>query len=142
MTNHMAGVAKLLGVELRKAFRIVSDDNDRYSQGYFRLTEEGIEDSYDSHHWNGASASILERLMTGETRVAALPWKPQVKEEYYIPRISLNVNNMYEAKLYVDCDDFETEEYYTRGLICKTKEEAIEMTQRMMEVAEEVRNDG
>lgn len=86
MTNHMAEVAKILGVELGEAFRVVDDNGDTY-QGYCRITEENaIELKEDKDcEWYMAMPGILKWLLTGEARIVKLPWKPKYGDTYYMP---------------------------------------------------------
>lgn len=61
-------------------------------------------------------------------------WKPKVGETYYIPWITDN-----EAD-YIDIiwSDFPWDErWYTTGIVCRTKEEALELAERMLAVAKE-----
>lgn len=127
--NHMTEVAKILGVELGEAFNIV-DDNGKYDS-YYRITEEnGIEVSDDNADWDMAIAGALKWLLTGEARIIKLPWKPQENERYYIPFIATNPRNMYD-EYYWENDDVDIDRY-RMGLVCKTSEEAVKMTKKML----------
>ena len=138
--NHMAEVATLLGVEPGQSFKI-SDDTYGIRQSYYRLTEEnGCEISGDNTSWVTVSAEVLKWLVMGDVKVVKLPWRPREGEKYYVPRIAIRPEDMHYY-YYWDNDGVDRKRY-DMGIVCKTKEEAIEMTQRMMEVAKEVRNDG
>lgn len=132
MINYMNKVAEMLGLELGETFRI--EGSDRGKEQYFQFTKKGIRVSMDGIHWmKGTSTTVLEDIVAGRVKVAALSWKPKKGEIYYIP----NINNT------VNCDYFCWEEdsvdikYYNLGLVCKTKEIAIELAQRMLAVAKE-----
>ena len=140
MTNRMNEIAKLLGVELEEVFKITDDTHDDY-QRYLRFTKNaGIEISDDGVEWEMAGtvigAMILKFLLMGNVRIVKLPWKPKMGERYY-------VSDIFDRDLfdyYLWDDDERDEELYKRGLVFKTKEEAIELAQRMLAVAKESKN--
>lgn len=61
-------------------------------------------------------------------------WKPEVGETYYIPCL---------IGIYSECLDFVWNDHpwdrrrYAAGIICRTKDEAIELAQKMLAVAKE-----
>lgn len=130
----MTGVAELLGVKFGEVFKIADDDG-TYNF-YFRLTEEnGIEYSEDNTYWEQSAATILRDLLLGDVRINKLPWKPQKEEIYCIPYISLNEKEMYDKSIWFD--DNTDMMLYNMGLVCKTKDEAIALTKKMLAVAKE-----
>lgn len=139
MTNHMAEVAKILGVELGEVFRIVIvyENGDEYKyRNYYRLTEKGgIEVSDDNITWDIDIAGVLMWLLLGNTRIVKLPWKPQEDERYYTPFIATNPRNMYD-EFYWENDDVDIERY-RMGLVCKTSVEAVELAKKMLAVINE-----
>lgn len=140
--NHMAEVAKLLGVELGESFKITSDTQGDYPgdyQNYYRFTENNcFETSVDGVKWETATVIVLRGILMGDTRIVKLPWKPKYDEEYYIPSIS---NTVGYNKFYWRGDDSD-DKYYNLGLIFKSKEEAIALGQKMLAVAKEDRDNG
>lgn len=130
MTNHMSGVANLLGVELEEVFRI-----EKY-ECYFRITENDFESSFNRGKWSTGDSLTLKRILNGAITIKKLPWKPKNDEEYYIPNIS-NVAG-YDS-FYWQRDDLD-EKYYNLGVICKSKEEAIALGQKILAVAKENNN--
>ena len=86
MTNHMAEVAKMFGVELGESFKITSDTQGDY-QNYYRLTENNcIEFSDDGVEWKmTTAAALLKYILMGDIRIVKLPWKPQESDKYYFP---------------------------------------------------------
>ncbi len=135
--NYMAEVAALLGVELGEVFKI-SDGNYGGSL-YYRLTKEnGIKYSKDNINWKRGMEMILIDLLLGDVMISKLPWKPQEKEKYYLP----NISNVDLCDCYCWDNDECDEEYYKRGIVCKTKEEAIALTKKMLAVAKEVEANG
>ena len=134
--NYMAEVAKLLGVELGESFKITSDTHGDY-QNYYRFTENNcLEMSDDGVEWKMINAEVLlKRILMGNIRIIKLPWKPQKDEKYYIPCININPVHMYD-EYYWNNDNIDIG-YYRMGLVCKTQEEAIALTEKMLAVAKE-----
>ena len=141
MANRMAEVAKLLGVELGESFKITSDTHGDY-QNYYRFTENNcLEMSDDGVEWKIIKAEVLlKRILMGNIRIVKLPWKPQKDEKYYIPYININPVHMYD-EYYWNNDNIDIG-YYRMGLVCKTIEEAIALTKKMLAVAKEGKNNG
>ena len=124
MTSHMAEVVKLLGVELEEVFRL-----EKY-ESYFRFTREYFESSLDGNNWSIANNLTLLAVLNG---TATIKRKPKYDEKYYIPSIS---NAFGYNSFYWKGDDSD-EKYYNFGIICKSKEEAIALRQKMLAVAKE-----
>lgn len=135
MANYMREIAGLLGVELGESFKIVDDNSGKY-HNYYRFTEEkGIEVSDDNADWEMAIAGVLKWLLMGDARIIKLPWKPQEDEKYYVPFIATKPINMYDVH-YWENDDVDIERY-RMGLVCKTSEEAVAMTKKMLAAVQE-----
>ena len=67
MTNHMAEVAQMLGVELEEVFKVTDDDSGKY-HNYYKFTEKkGIEVSEDNVKWEADTAGtlVLKWLLIG-----------------------------------------------------------------------------
>lgn len=118
----------MLGVGLGEVFSI------KYDEGvyncYFRFTENGLERSPDGvNNWDSAWTSYYHNLLTGR-EVIVKYWKPKIGDEYYIPYFSFYTENRYTYHVWDDADI----DYFwlTNGLICKTKEEAIKMTDKLL----------
>ena len=142
--NYMAEVAKLLGVELGESFKITSDTQGDYPgdyQNYYRFTENNcFETSVDGDKWETATVIVLRGILMGDARIVKLPWKPQKGKQYYIPFISTQQERMYVSYYWVN-DDINIE-HYRMGIVCKTPEEAIALTKKMLAVAKEGKNNG
>ena len=122
MTSHMAEVAKLLGVELEEVFRL-----EKY-ESYFRFTREHFESSLDGNNWSIAHSLTLLAVLNG---TATIKRKPEYNDKYYIPSIG---NTSGYDSFYWQRDNLD-EKYYNLGIICKSKEEAIALRQKMLAVA-------
>ena len=142
--NYMAEVAKLLGVELGESFKITSDTQGDY-HNYYRLTENNcLEMSDDGVEWKmTTAAALLKHILMGDIRIVKLPWRPwrpQIREKYYVPRIAIRPEDRhyyyYWSNSGVDI------KRYDMGIVCKTPEEAIALTKKMLAVAKEGKNNG
>ncbi|MCI7235465.1 MAG: hypothetical protein MR553_04945 [Veillonellaceae bacterium] len=130
--NYMAEVAGLFGVELGEVFKITDDDSGKY-HNYYRFTEKkGIEVSEDNVKWEADTAEllVLKWLLIGVARIIKLPWKPRKGEKYYVPRIAARPENRH-SYYYWGNSGFDIERY-KMGIVCRTKEEAISLTEKML----------
>ena len=133
MTSHMKEVAKLLGVELGEVFFIKEYPSD--SKIYLKFTENGLERSLDKDSWAKAAGWVWERIITGALKINKLPWKPREGEKYYVPRIAVQPEDRH-FYYYWTYDDINIKHYHM-GLVCKTPEEAIALTEKMLEAINE-----
>lgn len=141
MANYMNEIVKLFGVELGESFKITSDTQGDY-QNYYRFTENNfLETSYSGVKWEGTTAAVLLKyILMGDIRIVKLPWRPQKGDKYYIPYIATLPQNMYNEDCWGNHDiDMKR---YRMGLVCKTKEEAVALTKKMLAVAKEGKNNG
>ena len=131
--NYMAEVAKRFGLELEEHFHITKKS---YENTVYKFTKDGVA-FYDNklRTWY-ESVGALAGILTGETEVVKLPWKPKYDEKYYVPSIS---NAFGYNKFYWMGDDSD-DKYYNLGLIFKSKEDAIALGQKMLAVAKEEHN--
>ena len=134
--NHMAEVAKIFGVKLGESFKITSDTRGDY-HNYYRFTENNcLEISDDDVEWKTTIAAVLlKHILMGDIRIVKLPWKPRKGEKYYIPYISTQQKGMH-VTYYWNNDHIDIE-HYRMGLVCKTPEEAIALTEKMLEAVNE-----
>lgn len=110
MANHMAEVAKMLGVELGEEFMC--------SNGYkYVLREYGVTQSkYDGIM--GSFTNVLNDLLTGQLLIERKPWKPSKGDKYWY--ISSNGS----ADYYCWTDDTIDFLTYKLGNCYKTVQEA------------------
>ena len=127
--NYMAKVAKLLGVELGESFKITSYTEGDY-QNYYRLTENNcLEMSDDGVEWKMTTAAVLLKyILMGDIRIVKLPWKPAIGVEYYIPSITLA--KKHDIRKWYNIED--NQRHYNLGIVCKTREEAVALTEKML----------
>ena len=86
MANHMAEVAKLLGVKLGEVFFIREYPSD--SKMYLKFTENGLERSLDKDSWAKAAGWVWELIITGALKINKLPWRPSRSDTYYMPSVT------------------------------------------------------
>ena len=133
MANHIAKVAQMLGVKIGESFKLTDDTHGDYRQYYQFTDKKGFETSVDGVKWKTAAAEVLKDILMGDIRIVKLPWKPKMEEKYYVP----NIFDWDYYKYYLWFNDKRDEEIYKRGLVFRTKEEAIEMSKKMLAMAKE-----
>lgn len=139
MANHMEEVAKMLRVEVGEVFQVGNDDS--LKSYYLRFSKIGLEfsKSMGDNTWVTADSYTLLSLLRGELPIKRLPWKPKMEEKYYIPCIHYNESCLFSVCHW--CGDNADEKLYQLGLVCKTREEAIAMTKKMIAGLERSTND-
>ena len=133
MTNHMAEVAQMLGVELEEVFKVTDDDSGKY-HNYYKFTEKkGIEVSDDNVKWEADTAGtlVLKWLLIGGTRIIKLPWRPSRGDVYYMPSVT-SIGKYIKLFWTGSRND---EGSYQQGLVLRTKKEAVELAEEMLDVA-------
>ena len=140
MRSHMEEVAKMFRVGLRETFKIADDIFGEHPK-YYRFAENVcLEASKDGVNWETADAGVLEDILIGDVIIIKLPWKPQKGETYYIPCIVAQPEYMYSVN-YWSNDDYD-KEYYRMGLVCKTSEEAVALTKKIISIVQEEKKNG
>ena len=133
MTNHMAEVAQMLGVELEEVFKVTDDDSGKY-HNYYKFTEKkGIEVSEDNVKWETDTTEVLvlKWLLIGVARIIKLPWRPSRGDVYYTP--SITSIGKYIKLYWTGSKNDECS--YQQGLVLRTKKEAVELAEEMLDVA-------
>lgn len=138
MKNYIAGVAKLLGVEEGEVFQVNDGTLEKcffkFADGFLQLSEKGEDDDT----WVVANDSILIGLLYGNLSIRKPLWKPVFGEKYYTSTIDRkDLPFLYTAVSWAD--DRIDKEFYERGLVFKTKEEAIAMAETLLAVVKEER---
>lgn len=134
MGSYMTKVAKMLGVEIGEVFKI-----DSKPHCLFRFTHKCLQVSVTPDFWSMGSDDYLRGFLNGSISIHKLFWKPKKRETYYCPNIF--GKDLYNVNVWDD--SIVDKEFYIRGLVFKTKEEAIAMSRRMLAIAimEEREND-
>ena len=125
MANHMAEVAKMFGLELEEHFHITKKS---YENTVYKFTKDGVA-FYDNklRTWY-ESVGALAGILTGETEVVKLPWKPREGDRYYFP-CPASI-----AKWDYSTWSERAVAYYrlNHGFVCKTMERAVAISQEML----------
>lgn len=129
MTNCMKELANLLGVEDEEIFQVGNDSTlknsfFRFSDGFLYMSN----DIEDGSSWEIAADGILIGLIYGNLSIRKLLWKPKYGDEYYVPNIFVQDLWAY----YSWNDDEYDKKLYERGVVCKTKEEAVVAAEKML----------
>ncbi len=85
--NHMADVAKILGVEIGERFAVVPWDNDdelfefdaEYGLGSYLISQNSTQ--------FGGHVDLFYSLVMGYEKIFKLPWKPKNGDRYYYPGV-------------------------------------------------------
>lgn len=124
--NHMRDVVELLGVDFEDSFQLKSTT----INGDFKFTSDGLYlFSHITEDWSLAP-DVLLGLITGTYTIDKSRKPLAVGTEYYIPNLT--------TKLLYDFVTWGAREYDFRnlknGLVCRTKEEAIELGEKMLKL--------
>ena len=120
MANHIAGVAKLLGVEVGEVFQIDKDPTlngcvFRFSNNDLQLSGANV----DNDTWVVANDNRLLGLLYGSLSIRKLPWKPKMNEEFYVPCIHYTDSSMATKLRWRD--DNADNKFYQFGIVCMTR---------------------
>ena len=129
----MIEVAQMLGVELGEVFKVTDDDSGKY-HNYYKFTEKkGIEVSEDNVKWETDTTEVLvlKWLLIGVARIIKLPWKPSRGDVYYMPSVT-SIGKYIKLFWTGSRND---EGSYQQGLVLRTKKEAVELAEEMLDVA-------
>lgn len=123
--NYMEQIAKMLGVEIGEEFKVYRGNSivDRY-----KFTQNGLiyADTAKSNE------IILEDILTGQCYIKK-QWKPKEDDIYYVP----SPGEPALCKKFTWKDDEIDNHCYENNIICKTEEEAIILTEKMLKIAGE-----
>ena len=115
--NHMAEVAKMLGVELGEEFEIKMPNSSCYTKAMFtdnglNITDHNI---LDTITWK---PYVLGYLLNGSYTIKHKPWMPQYEEPYYYVEEDTSIRC---EQWYYDAIDLN---FYKLGNCYRTREEA------------------
>ena len=129
MANHIKEVSKLLGVEVGEVFQVDGDPS--IKDCFFKFSDNDLQLSAvngGNDTWTVASDTRLLGILYGRLRIRKLPYKPTKGEKYYVSHIlNRDLWNCYSWN-----DDEYDEELYKRGVVFKTKEEAVMAAKKML----------
>ena len=130
----MKKVAETLGVEMGETFCINSPIN----LYHYKITEEGFLGKISGSPWDSwkpADLDILVRILIGELTIAKALWEPAKGERYCCPSVGAPEKSSSWEWRNDECDRYR----YKRGLVFKTRDEAVELTKKMLAVVNESR---
>lgn len=133
MANHIAEVARMLGVEIGEIFKIADNRNSflEWTRCY-RFTNNEVEMSKDEIHWEKCASKVLELLIKGEIGIKR-PWKPQNGEFYFSP--SPTRKSLRECLVWIGGED---DNYRLNcGFVFRTPDEAVGVAKKMLAVINE-----
>ena len=117
MANHMAEVAKMLGVELGERFKIIHvGANKSISEYYYYFTDKDIEIDEEGRACSGEY--LLTHLIYGDYIIKRKPWKPSAGDQYWY------VSSNGSVDYYCWTDDILDFLTYKLGNCYRTREEA------------------
>lgn len=119
--NHMADVAKMLGLELGEEFKINLCPNE-----LFKFDMNGIlAQEQGEASWRSANHGILYELIYGSLEIVKLPWRPKPGEYYY------TYNSLWEIINVSWRDDLYDLCWQKLELVFRTEEEALKERSRI-----------
>ena len=112
--NHMAEVAKMLGVELGEEFEVNENKSKK-----FRFIENRFE-FFTSGSWvcDANAAFELDNLLSGVHTIKRKPWKPKIGENYWVIVPDGDISE------YAWLDSLDDNSNYKLGNCYRTREEA------------------
>lgn len=116
MANHMAEVAKMLGVELDEEF-----ETPVYSSEKYKININGIA-VYEDGEWKYSLAStsfVFEKLLAGQYEIKRKPWKPKDGDIFYFIGSDGDIYHYY-----AECGLTYHNNFYKIGNCYRTREEA------------------
>lgn len=113
MANHMAEVAKMLGVELGEKFELESIPGIP-----FKFTEDGLVCLGPAKISRDVMNEAFMHILTGCSKIKCKPWKPKFGEYYWM------VNQYGSIVDFVWVDSFVNVSTYKLGNCYRTREEA------------------
>jgi hypothetical protein len=119
MANYMEEVAKMLGVELGKRFKIVDvGSNKPISEFNYYFTDKDIEIDAEGRACSGEY--LLTHLIYGDFIIKRKPWKPEDGDSFFFV---IETGDVYDS---VFSSEFGSDHlnYYKLGNCYRTKEQA------------------
>ena len=119
-------LCKELGVEVGEEWK--NDVGDTY-----KITDKGLYYKWTPTGWDECDRHDYNRLLTGKLKPV---WKPKVGDRYYYPFFIADESERYVFTCWGDTDGDKW--YRDNDLMFKTKEEAIECANKMLEAIKEI----
>ena len=81
--------AEMLGLELDQDFILINVDGSRKNEYIYKITEDGLLYKMPTQYtnWSNSSSGTIVKLLNGDYKALAKPWKPEKGETYWCYRI-------------------------------------------------------
>ena len=128
--NNWEKFAEILGLELEQEFVLINVDGNRKNEYIYKITEDGLLYKMPTQYvnWSNSSSGTIVKLLNGNCKALAKPWKPKNGETYWYFRIKRE-----EAFLTTWCYDGLDLCRWKAGNCFKTREEAEAKGKEIME---------
>ena len=123
-------IAKMLGVEINEKFKILDIESGVAFENYY-FSNYGLYHIDFEGKKHNTSCLSLYKLLSKQYEIQKLPWAPKAGEICYI----VDLTSTYYGWIYQDINYFNI--LLELGLIVKTKEEAIERFNELLNVLKE-----
>ena len=81
--NYYKQFAEMLGLELEQEFVLTDDDGNRKDKYTYKITEDGLLYKSPTFNWSISSLGNIGKLLDGDVKAVAKPWKPEKEEKYW-----------------------------------------------------------
>ena len=77
--------AEMLGLELDQDFILINADGKRKNEYIYKITEDGLLYKMPTQYtnWSNSSSGTIVKLLNGDYKALAKPWKPEREEKYW-----------------------------------------------------------
>ena len=80
--NYYKKIAEMLGVELEEEFKLKPSCLEKPWNCLYRFSKDGLENKYSDLSWVKCEKGAIDNILTGQTEVIKIPWKPKEGEKY------------------------------------------------------------
>lgn len=82
---HWKQFAEILDLELGQEFVLTDVDGKRKNEYIYKITEDGLLYKMPTQYtnWSNSSSSTIVKLLNGDYKALAKPWKPEKGDKYF-----------------------------------------------------------
>ena len=83
--NYWKKFAEMLELELEQEFVLTDVDGNRKNEYIYKITEDGLLYKMPTQYtnWSNSSSGTIVKLLNGDYKALAKPWKPKKGEKYW-----------------------------------------------------------
>ena len=83
--NNWEKFAKILGLKLEQEFVLINVDGNRKNEYIYKITEDGLLYKMPTQYvnWSKSSSGTIVKLLNGDYKALAKPWKPEKRDKYF-----------------------------------------------------------